>query len=668
MGLNVKVESTHGTWTFHTSESMVSHLDTDPAKSNVRTIARLLDGWTALLADSPLNCGRRSQKPLREFVAFRNDFLKGPLLEFVRRYSSLADQLLKQPQLFGASPETGEWISDFRNTPVFKEYHHWFRTGDVASFRFLTTFLIFGKKLKYEDKELNATAFRGWLDVEERLSHLSFNVDRLSNLKAIVTELVPDLGDFNLEPRFGPGTVAEKGIRGNIQKSNNLQYDPKIDRAFFRNPKSWGKEELGRSPVKVIPNHWDWSSASRMSARVSELLFVWRDLFKARSICREPNTYMFAQQAVQTAMRQTLRKTCARRFIDISDQSRNRELAQYGSATGLIDTIDLSAASDSVHIDLVKGIFPRSILYYLLATRTSKVKVPGGAIVDVKKFAPMGSAVCFPVQCIVFTSVVIYAAMLHADGRAATDVLPADHPYLKDVTAFVTKNFRREVGWAKGTYEPAAIFGDDICVDSTLTPYVTHLLLDLGFDVNLSKSFTSNVAVRESCGGYYYGGEDITPTRFRSRQVRQILSDEECMTNVAGANLAGDRGLRNLRRFLINWTKEFARSREIVTYTDNRNLNYLVYSKDARNLGRRRRVSPDIPNGNNYMRIELQVYMPTVAQVVRPKQKEAAAFENYRYLQWWEGKSEVEPSEVDSYGAASVLSRGMKLRRRWIPV
>lgn len=600
-----------GPFRFLTERSEVVHLDTSDKQLNVDIIAKLLECWTCLLADSPLNVGRVSKKPSRTFFCFQKKFKAGPLKDFILSFASLADELLASATLPGAGPSTKTWISAFAHTPVFEEYRQWYLTDDPVVFRWLLTFLWFGKKLDYHDETLYATAFRGWLEVEKRLSDLKLSPEILSGIKVIMTELLRTYSAGDLMPKFGPKTVAEPLVRGRIQKSNHLLFHPRLDRVLFTGHFAcYGLlEEKGFHPNKVIPDPSKWNNASAVSGDTSELLFVPKNVKTARSICREPNSFMFAQQAILHSWKRSMerRDSLIRRFVNLTDQGRNRDLAKYGSFSGTIDTIDLSSASDSVSTQLVKKIFSgnRRLLHALLGTRTSTVLLPNGETMRVEKFAPMGSALCFPVQCHVFTAVAIYAAMQLTTGTGEGSAVPTDSPWLKDVHGFVNKYFRRDCGLIRPgdqAFEPLSVFGDDICVDHKLTRYVIHLLTALGFEVNISKSFTGDQSFRESCGGYYLNGEDVTPLFFRVKWYRGKIGPESVASMIAGANHAGDRRLLNLRRCLVQtllfeniegvWRRKNHTTNDIA-FSNDRSKASAIYTLQPRNSHLNTRTQPD---------------------------------------------------------------------------
>ena len=172
------------------------------------------------------------------------------------------------------------------------------------------------------------------------------------------------------------------------------------------------------------------------------------------------------------------------RFVNLRDQSMSQDAAVHGSLYFSTDTIDLSSASDSVSVELVRRIFPSDYLFYMMATRSSRVELyDGSSITSVSKFAPMGSAVCFPTQCIIFTAVCLYAAIA-VSSQEDTGV----RVYSKgEIRKFIrTSLWKRRSSDSPFTrkLEPPVVYGDDIAVDSRTTGTVISTLFRLGFTVN----------------------------------------------------------------------------------------------------------------------------------------------------------------------------------------
>lgn len=353
--------------------------------------------YVKLLNDSPILSSSGVDKPLKVYIKFLAELCNSNIADIIKMYASFSDIILSNEYSSGSYSSTRVYHKFMEKTPIYREYLSWIRDGDPVMLTFILTFLRFGKKIKYEDPSMNATAFRGWLEVEERLESHEFNSNDLQSLKIIIAELLPSLDMDTYLPKFGTGKVSEKGILDVFDKLAKLEIDAKLAFAFKR-PNQFNLIGEGMGLVK------DLKFSSSLRSPRSRLKFVVKDIFKSRSICMEPNAYMYFQQEVLRRMVRAMRRGPIRRFVNLSDQSINRLAARHGSLYLSMDTIDLSSASDSVHVDLVKSVFPRDWLFYMLATRTSQVELPDGSITSVNKFAPMGSAVCFPTQCILFTA------------------------------------------------------------------------------------------------------------------------------------------------------------------------------------------------------------------------------------------------------------------------
>lgn len=515
--------------------------------------------WLALLSDSPIT---DSVRPLKSFTRFYKTLCHS-LRDTILNFSDLAQQFSATQMLMGTSSITGEWIDGFKDTPVFFEYHRYFQTGDPVLFDFIYTFLCFGKKLEYEDETLEKVAFRNWLDVEKRLTDLKLPVDHTNNIRMIAEMLLPRLSSYEPWPKHGPGSVAERGVRDTVDKHNSLHYDRLIDRAFFTGHTAkygFGKDS-GFHIDRIIPDASLWKKGEyrRLPSRLE---FAWKNMKVARSICMEPTVIMYFQQAVADMMESAIADCPLHEFIHLKDQTVNQSLCDFGSFTGTIDTLDLSSASDSVHIDLVKSIFPIDWQIFMLATRNGYALTPDG-VYRLKKFAPMGSAVCFPTQCIIFSLICIYAAYLYSvDCTVASDPLVVEPQILTDLLSRISRNpcSYKDMRW---NLQPLGIYGDDICCDYRITSNIIDLLSLLGFEVNKGKSFTGSQAFRESCGLFSLCGVDVTPLYYRVKGVRKVLSYSHIYSQVSIINECLQRGYVNLRKFLITSLKEWdSRHRE----------------------------------------------------------------------------------------------------------
>jgi hypothetical protein len=456
--------------------------------------------WLKLLCDSPLD----PAKPIRVFKSFLRKLTEHPLVEVVAEFSKLAHSLVSEDFGSGSEASIRPYLKDFERLPVYREYLEYQRTGSPELLRYLLTFLRFAKKCAYVDEQFNAIAFRDWQGVEEKLRGLSFDKDELTSLRNAVTTLLQPLSDTLFLGRFGPGRVSERGVEHVWEKLSNLVLDEKVRRTFR-------STRFGLDGVDGIS---DFPTQDGPGFRFSRLKFVPKDLSKSRSICMEPNGFMFAQQEVKRWVYESISRSTISRFVHLDDQKHNQAAAVHGSRFLSSDTLDLSSASDSVHVDLVKGLFPKQWLYYLLGTRTSEVIDPEGDIVQVTKFAPMGSALCFPVQCIVFTAICLQSYVAYVRGVASGSVVFTEEDY----RSLIKDHLHRSRG--PGTpytrrLEPPLVFGDDIICDSRITGDVISALTRLGFKVNTDKSFKGSQTFRESCGVFASQGEDVTPYHYK---------------------------------------------------------------------------------------------------------------------------------------------------------
>jgi hypothetical protein len=197
----------------------------------------------------------------------------------------------------------------------------------------------------------------------------------------------------------------------------------------------------------------------------------------------EPSAYMWAQQAVRLWYEDYLSRSVLRKHVVLQDQSKNQWACRFGSFTNRVDTIDLSSASDSVLWLLVKKIFPAKVLKHLLATRTDTVELPDGSEFKVSKFAPMGSALCFPVQSTIYSAVILMVAMTRrfgVDWREPGVFKGLDLDVLYKMT-FMDKLSDED----SHKYQPFYAYGDDLICDERITSNVIDALTELAFKVNV---------------------------------------------------------------------------------------------------------------------------------------------------------------------------------------
>lgn len=200
-----------------------------------------------------------------------------------------------------------------------------------------------------------------------------------------------------------------------------------------------------------------------------------------RVACKEPDLNMFLQKSLGNQIRSCLRRA----GIDLNDQSRNRELARIGSVTGSLLTLDLSSASDSVTIELVKAVMPSDWFYYLDLFRSPLTEIDGVQHVN-EMFSSMGNGFTFELESLLFYAIT------------------------------------RTVAYFAGVRGVISVYGDDIIAPTEIGQDLISALSFYGFSTNVDKSFMDG-PFRESCGAHWHGGLDVSP--FYLRQPFRSVSD-----------------------------------------------------------------------------------------------------------------------------------------------
>lgn len=301
-----------------------------------------------------------------------------------------------------------------------------------------------------------------YLKLEEEMVGWEYDVDTLEALRRIIRAGFITFPDIDFWPRHGNGAVSDVRGKDSTTKYNVLLergLPPRLHHLFC---------QRGVTHPLVNMNAVDKSTSCRV-------LFVPKGVNSKRVISAEPTANQWAQQAVRRALADWLPGSLFK--ITQDDQGRNQELAQRGSFHRDFATIDLSSASDTITWRLIDHIFRDTSIYpWLWSTRSFRATV-GDRMVPLQKYAPMGSALCFPIMSIVFAAIVLLAS---------------EHV---------------------GVHQRFVVYGDDIICHRSVYDEVLRLLRALHFSVNEKKTFSPESPFKESCGKEYYYGVDVTPFR-----------------------------------------------------------------------------------------------------------------------------------------------------------
>jgi hypothetical protein len=303
-----------------------------------------------------------------------------------------------------------------------------------------------------------------------------------SYVKEIIGDMSPEFDVDLFVPVPGPGAT-NTPRRKNVRYRPHVLYD-QLDEVFPY------YEWYFSHPWDLVTDPKLYQSLRRVCAPSSRFKFVPKTYGKPRGICIEELETQHLQQALKRALYDRLEShPLTKGFVNFTEQSINRKLALEASGTKGFATLDMSAASDRVSRTLVRYLFHDcpDMLDALMATSTRTISLPEGMIefptdLPCEKFAPMGSATCFPIMALVHF--VLIKAILTLSRLPRTSI--------------------REI----------YVYGDDIIVRSECVDAIYAYLPFFGMKFNTEKSY-SHSWFRESCGMHAYKGVEITPEYFK---------------------------------------------------------------------------------------------------------------------------------------------------------
>lgn len=316
---------------------------------------------------------------------------------------------------------------------------------------------------------------------------------------------VPSLSEFEFS--FGPGATtsvksreanAKAKLNANLACSEELL--PRVG-AFLAEVPLWVWSASGLGDTLAVSDDteeiimYPW-----IEIHHGKLTYVPKDARTMRPIVVEPTLNGFFQKGVGSYLKKRL---LSKAGINLLDQSINQNLAKLGSIDGSYSTIDLSSASDTVSLGVVRLLLPEEWFDFLLGLTTGKVQTSTGAR-ELHKFSSMGNGFTFELESLLFWSI----------AKACVELL----------------DLRSEV----------SVYGDDILVDGRAYSLLTGVLKELGFFVNHEKSYSSG-PFRESCGADWFKGIWIRPFYVKSR-----ISDETLYSFHNWAMRVGERELADL--------------------------------------------------------------------------------------------------------------------------
>jgi hypothetical protein len=320
----------------------------------------------------------------------------------------------------------------------------------------------------------------------------------------LFTQVDSDIYYGELLPKHGPGSTAD-GLSSNgkyLQKTWTRRLEEVFPSYEYLIPNLHFREELDE--IDIL------EPGSEVPVKV---ISVPKTLKTPRIIAMEPACMQYTQQAIlRNILAAVKRDELLSQIVGFDDQVPNQELARLGSLCGSVSTLDLSDASDRVSNQLVRAMVSRwpSLLKALDSTRSRKADIRGHGVLRLAKYASMGSALCFPIEAMVFTTL-IFVGIQRSLNVALTPKL--------------INQFRDSV----------RVYGDDLIVPTEHVLSIVQALEHFGARVGLDKSFWTG-RFRESCGKEYFMGQDVSLVKARQALPNTIADATEVIASVALRN------------------------------------------------------------------------------------------------------------------------------------
>lgn len=335
------------------------------------------------------------------------------------------------------------------------------------------------------------------LDLNLRFQHLAGSVDSsvplarqtfefgefghiITKARCSLARLFSSFDERDITPSHGPGAVSTKERLWD--KWTFSVVSPRI-------ADSYPVDAYYYASLGHICDDFQSFSGLKYVENPAKVVLVPKDSRGPRLISCEPLEFQWIQQGLMRAIVKHVenhafwdrRKTKpgVKWNIHFTDQQPNQFGALLGSKTGRYATLDLNEASDRVSCGLVQLLFPDPLKTVLMNCRSLSTRLPSGQELLLHKYAPMGSALCFPVLALTIWSIL---------DAGAPDAY---------------------------TRERILVYGDDVVVPTAYAENAMKLLEAFGLKINRAKSCTSGF-FRESCGTDAYNGVEVTPVRFRT--------------------------------------------------------------------------------------------------------------------------------------------------------
>jgi hypothetical protein len=377
--------------------------------------------------------------------------------------------------------------------------------------------LVQERKLLDEFVEVDATLEIGY---EPDVNHMSI-------ASRIIDAIFHEFDHRDIVPRPGPGAVATGEKQW--EKHHFQRLYQSVERIY---PFS---EYFQFSLSAVCDRYRHYEDLELLESGTAKVVLVPKDSRGPRIISCEPLELQWIQQGLGRKISSHLESHwLTSNHVNFTDQTINQRLALTASIDQSKVTLDMKEASDRVSVKLVQQLFAGQpdLLDALMATRSTHTVLPDGRVVHMKKFAPMGSNLCFPIEAVCFYALGVAAIMCAESFK---------------------KRFTRKCGTRGPSFHEGLryasrmvhVYGDDIIVDREFYPDLLQCFPKLKLRFNEDKCCTAGF-FRESCGVDAYKGVNVTPLRLKKVWCHRTVDANVVSSYVEFSNLAYSRGFKRV--------------------------------------------------------------------------------------------------------------------------
>lgn len=429
-------------------------------------------------------------------------------------------------------------------------------------------------------------------------------------LSEVCDRISSQLGDFHTEldpPSLGDGGEIKRGIpelpkhsagrvsdiRKEVSKYSFPHWPSKLDRVFPAD--LYGAYNIG---------DYERSKSSKYGSHEppSKLIAVPKTQKGPRLIASEPTSHQWIQQLIWRQIQNRISNTVLANCINFRSQEANQEAARQGSIDCRFTTVDLSSASDRLTCWTLERVFSSnySFLERIHASRTrwirNAINPYKWEFLLLRKGFSQGNACTFPVQSMVYAMFAI-AAVIHSRRWNVTQAR------LNQASRVVR------------------VFGDDIIIPEDALVSLISILEANQLKVNHLKTysgFNPRGSFRESCGGEYFRGYDVTPKYIKTLGSR--LSHEKAVSAIEASNNLFAAGWWHLAEWQRSTVDERIVSRLPILPTREAALSLFSFSgKDLSHLRTRW--------NSNLHRDEYETFVPVSKDKVERLEQEMGLFQ-----------------------------------------